>query len=285
AALDAGINFFDTAEGYENSEVILGKGLKGRRHEAVIATKVSAGNLSTEDIESACERSLKHLGTEYIDHYQVHWPSRKIPLDETVAALERLKTSGKIRAIGVCNFGTEDLSNFLALGRCETDQLPYSLLWRVIEHEIQPLCVQESVGLICYSPLMQGLLTGRYTSADDVPDGISRTRLYSSTRPMADHNEPGCETEVFAALDRIQDIANSAGKSMAELSLAWARQQLGITSLLVGARNPDELRRNLPAADLVLTPKTLRELAETTLEVKEKLGLNPDMWHSNSRMR
>ena len=143
AALDAGINFFDTAEGYGRgySEQVLGRGLQGRRHEAVIATKVSASHLSAEEVARACEQSLTNLQTDYIDLYQIHWPNWQIPLSETVEALGLLRQGGKIRAIGVSNFAVRDQSDMLALSDCATNQLPYSLLWRVIEDDIQPLCV------------------------------------------------------------------------------------------------------------------------------------------------
>lgn len=285
AALDSGINFFDTAEGYENSEAVLGRGLEGRRHEAVVATKVSSGHLTREGIERSCEQSLEKLRTDYIDLYQIHWPSRSIPLDETAAALEDLKQQGKIRTIGVCNFGVEDLTDLLEITRCETNQLPYSLLWRVIEREIQPLCVSEKIGLICYSPLMQGLLTGRYARVEDVPDGIARTRLYSSDRAMADHDEPACEDDVFASLQHIKSLSEDVHQPMSAVCLAWARQQVGVNSLLVGARSPAELHLNLPSIALELSEQVIEELNSYTLGVKEYLGSNPDMWMSDSRMR
>lgn len=287
AALDAGINFFDTAEGYEkgHSERVLGRGLLGRRAEAIIATKVSGAHLAKDDVIKACEQSLVNLQTDYIDLYQIHWPNWKVPLAETVAALQQLKEQGKIRAIGVSNFAVQDLSEMVTLSECTTDQLPYSLLWRVIEQEIQPLCLENKVGIICYSPLAQGLLTGRYATADDVPDGLSRTRLYANTRPMAEHTDPGCETEVFAALAEIRRIADELGQPMATMALAWVKQQPGITSFLVGARKPEELQWNLPVLDLTLSADVLAELARVTEPVKAKLGNNPDMWMSTSRMR
>jgi aryl-alcohol dehydrogenase-like predicted oxidoreductase len=287
AALDHGINFFDTAEGYEagHSERVLGRGLVGRRDKAVIATKVSPSHLAPADVLAACEQSLRNLQTDYIDLYQIHWPNWDVPLADTVAALQQLQEQGKIRAIGVSNFAVRDLSDMLALGPCETDQLPYSLLWRVIEHEIQPLCVEKNVGLICYSPLAQGLLTGRYASAAEVPDGLARTRWYSGERQYADHGEPGCEAEVFAALDEVRRIADEVGESMATVALAWVRDRPAVTSVLVGARSPQELAWNLPAFDLVLSDDVVRELAAVTEPVKAKLGTNPDMWMSTSRMR
>lgn len=287
AALDAGVNFFDTAEGYGNghSEAVLGRGLAGRRHEAVIATKVGGSHLTEPELIAACERSLKHLGTDVIDLYQVHWPSRSVPVQETMAGLRRLQEQGKIRAAGVCNFGVGDLSDLLSAGRVETDQLPYNLLWRAIEHEIQPLCVAKDIGIICYTPLAQGLLTGRYATADEVPEGLARTRHFAPSRPMARHGQPGCEPEAFEAIAGIRQVAQALGCSMAAVSLAWVACQPAVASLLVGARSPEELRLNLPAVDMALSSATLDELTEITRTVKRRIGPDPDMWNSPSRFR
>ena len=287
AALDAGINFFDTAEGYEagHSERVLGRGLLGRRDEAVIATKVSPSHLAGPDVIAACERSLRNLQTETIDLYQIHWPNWNVPIEETVAALESLQRQGKVRAIGVSNFGVQDLSAILELTDVVTNQMPLSLLWRVIETGVQPLCLARGVGIICYSPLAQGLLTGRYASADDVPDGLARTRLYAGSRPQSQHGEPGCEAEVFAALAEIQRIADGLGQPMAAVALAWARRQPGVTSFLVGARTPAELAWNLPSLALELSAEVVAELNRVTEPVKRALGDNPDPWMVPSRMR
>jgi aryl-alcohol dehydrogenase-like predicted oxidoreductase len=287
AALDAGINFFDTAEGYEEgqSERVLGRALVGKRDRALIATKVSPNHLRAADLYAACEGSLRNLQTDYIDLYMIHWPNWDVPLEETAEALLRLKEQGKIRAIGVSNFAVQDLSDIVALAPCASNQLPYSLLWRVIEHEILPLCRRHDVSVICYSPLAQGLLTGRYTSADEVPDGLARTRHYSHQRANARHGEPGLEAEVFEAVARIREIAEGIGQPMAAVSLAWVRQQAGVTTFLVGARSPQELAWNLPVNDLRLSDETLAALNAATETVKAKLGTNPDPWMAPSRLR
>jgi len=286
-ALEAGINFFDTAEGYEHghSERVLGRGLVGRRQDAVIATKVSANHLRPDDLFAACEQSLRNLQTDYVDLYQIHWPNHEVPLAESVGALIRLREQGKIRAIGVSNFGVGDLSDLVDLTACSSDQLPYSLLWRVIEPEIRPLCEAHDVGIICYSPLAQGLLADRYASADEVPDGLARTRLYAGTRPLAQHGEPGCETEVFESLGTIRSIVSEVGQPMASVALAWVRQQPCVTSVLVGARSPEEVRLNQPAFELTLAPSVSESLTAATEAVKAKLGINPDPWMSPSRYR
>ena len=282
AALDAGVTLFDTAPAYERSESVLGEALEGRRQEALIATKVG-GKAPT--LEDSCDQSLKNLRTDVIDLYQIHWPSRKKPLDETVTELQRLVKKGKVRTVGVCNFGVGDLSDFLALGDCATDQLSYSLVWRVIEREIKPMCVEKEVGIICYSPLFQGLLTGCYASPDEVPEGRSRSRLYSSSRLGSGHSDPGVEKEAFTTVDQVRRISKGLGESMPAVSLAWVRQQPGVSTMLVGARTPEEIAENARSVELTLSPETVGELTEASDETKEKLGTNPDMWMSDARMR
>jgi myo-inositol catabolism protein IolS len=287
AALDAGVNLFDTAEGYGagKSERVLGKALVGRRHEAVIATKASRAHLSGDEIRRACERSLQRLQIDTIDLYQIHWPSRTVPLDETLSALEKLREQGKVRAIGVCNFGVQDLSDLLRIGWVETNQLPYSLLWRAIEYEIQPKCIEEGMGILCYSPLIQGLLTGKFPSPDEVPEGRARTRLFSGDRPDARHGGIGCEAEAFAAIEDIRRISEELGEPMAKVAVAWLLHQPGVTSVIAGARKPDHIKQTAQAADLELSPEVIGQLTETTDEVKRVLGPNPDMWQSESRFR
>ncbi len=287
AALDAGVNFFDTAEGYGggDSELILGRALVGHRHEAVIATKVSRSHLSGVEIQEACERSLRRLQTDYIDLYQIHWPSRTTPLAETLEALDRLREQGKVRASGVCNFGVGDLSDLLSCGRVETNQLPYSLLWRAIEYQIRQTCVDDGIGILCYSPLVQGLLTGKFSSAEEVPEGRARIRLFSGDRPQARHGGAGCETEAFAAIERIRHICIEIGEPMARVAIAWLLHQPGVMAVIAGARTPDQIQQTAQATDLNLPSEIVNELAEATGEVKRVLGPNPDMWQSESRFR
>lgn len=289
AALDAGITTFDTAEGYNDehhSETVLGDALKGRRSEAVIATKISGSHMAEGEVEAACDASLKRLGTDVIDLYQIHWPNHDIPIEETYRGLEDLVQKGKVRALGVCNFATTDLSDLLTVGSIVTDQLPYSLIWRAIENSILPKTNEEGIGIVCYSPLSQGLLTGRYSSADEVPDGLSRSRLFKSDRsPHSQHTDSGAEDEVFAVIDEVTKVANELGEPMANVALAWVRQQKGVATLLVGARNTEELARNMPAADLVLEDDVIARLSKASEPVKTYLAGNADMWSSDNRMR
>jgi myo-inositol catabolism protein IolS len=288
AALDRGINFFDTAEGYGDgkSETVVGKALSGRRHEAVIATKISPSHLANKDeIRKACERSLQRLDTNYIDLYQIHWPNRDVPIAETLEVLDRLREQGKVRAIGVSNFGVADLSDLLSIGRCEANQLPYSLLGRAIEYEISHECIDNDIGILCYSPLAQGLLADKFASVDDVPEERARTRHFSKNRPLTRHDEEGCEAETFAAIERIRQICVEIDTPMAEVALAWLLYQPGVTSVLAGARRPEQIKQNAKAAALDLPSEIVEDLSAATDQVKQKLGANPDLWETNSRYR
>lgn len=287
AALDCGVNFFDTAEAYGHgtSETVLGKALVGRREEAIIATKVSPRNLASEDLQAACENSLRRLGTDYVDLYQIHWPNHDVPVEETMAALEKLHAQGKVRAIGVCNFGVRDLFDLLAVGRCETNQIPYSLLWRAVEDEIIPKCRENDLDILPYSPLAQGLLTGKYASIDDVPPGRAGSRHFSGGRPATRHGEPGCERETSAAIDAIRCISDRLQEPMVNVSLAWLLHQPGVASVLAGARSPGQITQTSQAAGLMLSSEVLVELAKAGERLKQCLGPNPDMWSSESRFR
>lgn len=284
-ALDLGVNFIDTAEAYGNgaSEELLGRVLQGRRDKVVIATKVSSSHLRAGDVKKACENSLRRLRTDYIDLYYIHWPTSEVPLDETYKALEELKKEGKVRFIGVSNFGSKDLDNLFQIGRAEANQLPYSLLWRAIEYDIQDACIENNVSIMCYSPLAQGLLTGKFSSPDEVPVGRARTRFFSGDRPMSRHGERGAEAETFATIKRIREICSGLDASMTQVSLAWVLSRPGVCSVIVGARNASQVEHNVKAVDLKLSLDVLTSLTEATEELKTVLGPNPDMFQSDSR--
>jgi aryl-alcohol dehydrogenase-like predicted oxidoreductase len=286
ASLEEGVNFFDTAEGYGagESERILAEGLGNRRGEVVIASKVSGGHLSTADVKTRCEASLRNLRTHAIDLYQIHWPNPGIPLSETLGAMEELRSEGKIRHIGVSNFGVSFLRDATEIGGVQSNQLCYSLLWRAVEHEVQPACVAQGLSILCYSPLCQGLLTGKFASADDVPPTRARTRLFSRDRPHSRHEGVGCEREVFVAIDGIRKIADSLGEPMGRVALAWLLGRDGVTSAIAGARNASQARENARAGELELDADTTDRLNELTDTVKRHVGTNADMWQSESRM-
>lgn len=287
AAFEAGINFFENAHGYGNgyAEEVLGKAVKNYRHQVIIATKFSVTGDIEKDISEKCELSLHRLQTDYIDLLQIHWPNHQVPAEETFQAFANLQKAGKIRAFGVSNYGVGDLSEILRYGEIASNQLPYSLLFRAIEYEVQPLCAQENIGMLCYSTLLHGLLAGKFKTAADVPDGRARTRHFSKNRSGTRHDEEGCETELFAAIEQIQQIAIEIGQPMALVSVAWVLQQARVASAIVGARTPEQIQQMAGAADLKLDPDVLKKLTNATNQVKQILGTNPDMWSSISRYR
>lgn len=288
AALDAGINFFDNAPMYANglAESRLGKALKGRRDKAVVATKILTDALTPADVDAHFHASLKRLDTDYIDLYQIHWAKHVTPIADTLRAMEKLVIAGKLHALGVCNFGPLDFADALATGiPLATNQLSYSLLFRAPEFSIRDLCLQHHVGILCYSPLAAGLLTGRYPTADSVPPGRARSRHFAPTRPQVRHGQPGCEPETFAALAQLQSIATRLSISLPDLSLAWLLHQPVVTSVLAGASRPDQIHRNAHAAAIKLSPETLHELDAATASLKQSLGPNLDPWQSQSRIR
>lgn len=291
AALDCGINFMDTAEGYGDgeSERVLGKALKGRRSEAVIATKVDWTHLAPNDIITSCERSLKYLQTDYIDLYYIHWPNPAIELSESLAQLQKLKESGKIRSIAVCNFGPGNLQKLEqaknVYSSIDAHQLPYSLFWRAIESEIAPASEKLGMGIVCYSALAQGLLTGRYTSVDQVPNNMKITRYYDYRHVGAGHGEDGCEAEIFHALDELAHICSETGYTMPQLATAWVLAQPNVCSVLSGARTPEEIRENALAGEITLTADLIEKLSSLSSPIKAKLGANPDMWKNTQNSR
>ena len=288
AAREAGVTLIDTAEAYGDgmSEQLIAKALSDVRDEIVIASKVSGSNFAPEDLREACERSLRNLNTDRMDLYQLHWPNRDIPVEETLGVLDELRAEGKIRAFGVSNFGPQDLAGCLAskYSIC-SNQLAYNMLFRAVEFEILPLCVREGISMLCYSPLMQALLTGKFASADDVPEDRARTRHFACTRPQARHTEEGAEAETFDAVGQVRKVAEELGEPMADVCLAWLLAQEGVTAVLVGGRSADQARRNTRAADLTLPADVIEQLSAATDPLKQKLGPNADMWQSESRIR
>jgi aryl-alcohol dehydrogenase-like predicted oxidoreductase len=199
--------------------------------------------------------------------------------------MERLQREGKVRAIGVSNFGVIDLPELLKSGRPTSNQLPYSLLFRAIEFGVQQLCVENDISILAYSPLMHGLLAGKFETLDDMPVTRARTRHFSPRWPHIRHKEPGCEAETNAALRAIRRISQDAGLSMTHLALAWVLHQPGVTAAITGMRRPQQARDSALAADITLSDDILRQLDEATRPVKEALGPNLDMWQTEPRGR
>ena len=286
-AVDVGVNFFDTAEAYGNgrSEELLGKAFKGMRDDVVIATKVSNSNLRPEDLRKSCEDSLRRLDMDTIDVYYIHWPNWEIPFEDTLGEMARLKEEGKIRFVGCSNFGTQDLRSLLDIDHVEVNQVAYSLLFRAIEYDIVPICLEHEVSIAPYSPLMHGILTGKFETLEDIPDGRARTRHFSSDRPMTRHGEAGAEAETAQALAAIRRICDDAGLPMVKVALAWLLKRPGVTTVIAGARNPEQIRANAEAAALDLPADMVAALNKATEPLKAKLGSNADMWETDEESR
>jgi len=286
AALDCGINTFDTAEFYSEgySEEVLGKGLGADRKNTVIATKIWTTNMTEDKVAAAVEGSLKRLNTDYIDLLQIHWLDPEIKVEETLRAMEKLKNSGKIRAIGVCNHGSNQLAEALKNTKIVTNQLSYSLFFRAIEFEIADYCKQNNVGILAYSPLAQGLLTGKFRKPEDVNDERARLRFYSKDRPGTVHQEPGCEEEIFYAVGKIENLCRENSLSMGNAAISWLLQKSEVSAVIVGARNPRQMIHNAEAMELQLSDDIAAKLDELTLSVKSKLGPNADPWRAESRI-
>ena len=288
AAIDAGINFFDTAEKYGDglSEEILGKALSGKRRRAVVATKVAQTNLSRVKLMKACECSLIRLRTDYIDLYQIHWPSSEgVSLAETCAALNTLRDQGKIRFCSVCNFGVNDLTELSNYGSFETNQIPYSLLWRAIEYGTIQKTRELGYGIIVYSTLMHGLLSGKYGSADEVPEERIVSRHFHKGRPGIKHGQNGFEALTFRTIAQIRSIGRAAGLSLPELALAWVLHQEGVTSVLAGVTHPDQASQNARIAEIRISSDILANLSSVTDELKQALGPDADIWQYPGRIK
>ena len=281
AALDAGITLLDTAEKYGDgkSEEVLGKAVKDRRDRAIVATKVYTDALHYDDVIAHCDASLKRLDTDYIDLYQIHWPSREIPHDETFRAFEDLKRAGKVRAIGVCNYGPNAIEEIKGRG-VVTNQLPYSLIWRLIEKGIVQKSVDNNIAVWAYCPLAQGLLTGKFRSIDDVPLGRRETRFYSGKWQQGRHNDVGFEDEIFAFINIFAKFCEETGYPMSTLALAFLKNAPGVGSILVGARNTTQLEQNLAAFNTEVPDDIVAQMVSLSEDLKACMGDNADLWEN-----
>lgn len=287
AALDNGITLFDTAEGYGNgtSEEVLGKALSGKRSKAIIATKASGPTFGADEMTSACENSLRRLRTDHIDIYQLHWPrDQAVPPSEIHQTVDKLKKSGKIRFFGVCNYGRHDLTALSDAGTVVTDQLSYSLLWRGIEEEIVPVCQDRGIGILTYSTLVHGLLSGKYHDLSEFPESRARTLHFSSDRPQTRHEQDGQEKLTAQTLSRIQSICRDAGVSMSDAAFGWAAYRPQVASVLAGARNVEQVEANARIADIDFPSGFFNQLTDATDELKNAFGAHADMWQVPGRI-
>jgi aryl-alcohol dehydrogenase-like predicted oxidoreductase len=285
-AYEQGINFYDTAEAYGDgySEQLLAKALGDKRKDIVIVSKVAVEHMGKKEIKEACERSLKNLKTDYLDMYLLHWPVDNVPVEERVEAMLQLKKDGKIRHFGVSNFGKQNLEEILPHAGLCANEIAYHLLFRACEFEVLPFCKEKAIPVLCYSSLMQGLLSGKYKSLEDFPADRARTRMFdSATHSFSRHGESGAEKEGAKALDSIWELVHSSGYSMEELAVGWLKAQPGVGGVIVGTRNAMQSKGFRKLLDVKLDQAMIDSLTKATDSLKADLGSNIDMWDHRPR--
>ena len=282
-ALDLGINLFDTAEGYGygQSERILGKALGARRKEAIVVTKfgvyIDEGQGSRdsrrETALAAIDRSLKALGTDYVDVYLIHWPDKDVPLEETMGALEEIVQAGKARFVGISNFRPQQIETCMDTRRVDIAQYGYNLFDRRLEREVFPTIVQHGIGLMTYGSLAHGLLTGTFTSETTFDESDWRSNGTAFNIPLFTE-------EVFArnvaAADDLKPIAARHGKTVADLALRWVLSNPVVSVALVGFRRPEEVEANVAGLDWSLDRETLDEI--DAVFAKHGVDTAPPVW-------
>jgi aryl-alcohol dehydrogenase-like predicted oxidoreductase len=281
--LDAGVNLVDTADVYSRgvSEEIVGEALRGRRDRFLLATKArmpmgegaNDAGLSRHHLIAGCEASLRRLGVDHIDLYQVHEWDGQTPLEETLHALDTLVRDGKVRYIGASNFAGWQLMKALATAdahgyqRFVSQQVYYSLQARDAEYELVPLTVDQGLGILVWSPLAGGLLSGKFRRGVEGPAG---------TRALSDWNEPPVRDreQLYDVVEALVEIGSRHGVSAAQVALAWLLGRTGVTSVVVGARTAEQLADNLAAGDL-----TLADDERGRLDDLSELPLIYPHWH------
>jgi len=275
ASIDEGVSLIDTAPAYGQglSEEIVGKAIKGRRDKVVLATKLGLvwhtkkGNhffdydgapvhryLGADSIVYEVEQSLRRLGTDHIDHYITHWQDPTTPVAETMEALDRLKTQGKIRSIGASNVSVDDVKAYLAAGQLDAVQQEYSMVVRDMERDLLPFCAENNVSVLSYSSLALGLLSGK----------IGPDRVFTGDDQRKDNPRfsQANRRKVAALMEAIRPIAEAHGASEAQVVIAWTLQQPGITFSLCGARSPQQARENAQAGRIRLSGEELKQISE-----------------------
>jgi voltage-dependent potassium channel beta subunit len=273
-AFELGVNFFDTANAYGRgrSEEVVGAALKAfPRDEYVLGTKVffpmkdipNGGGLSRKHVTESCDASLRRLDLDYIDVLQCHRYDRRTPLEETCRAMDDLIRQGKLLYWGVSEWNADQIAHAVQLCRAEgwappvSNQPQYSALHRVIERSVLRTCGDLGVGNVVWSPLAQGVLTGKYVKADDAPEG---TR--AATEGDSEFVKRWMQQETLDAVQSLKPVAEEAGLSMAQLALAWCLRQRMVSSVIVGASRPDQVDDNVKAAEVDVAPELLQQVTD-----------------------
>ena len=305
-AIERGLNVFDTARMYNDgaSECSLGKALKGYRDRAFVISKVSPAKAYRKTLREECEQSLKSLGTDYIDMYMLHWPINPKGIEhftkdpellknppnsaEAFATLSALKQEGKIRHIGISNFGLRQAAEAVSLcPEIAANEMPYNIISRAIEAEILPFCGAHRIAMLTSMTLQQGVLTGLYSSAADVPAHQAHSRHFSmeAGKGTSRHNESGAEAEVFETVALLKKLAPGLGLSVPQLSAAWVLANSAINCALIGSRNIAELEENIKVLSVTLPAEIKAQIDSVSLKVLQKLGNNPDYYENTKESR
>jgi myo-inositol catabolism protein IolS len=271
-ALDLGVTLIDTAEayGWGHAEEVLGKALEGRRQRAVVATKAAPNHLEPAEAVKALEGSLKRLKTDYVDVYFIHWPNPDVPVGATMEALERLRAQGRIRALGVSNFCPKEMDAARQHGVIDVLQPPYNMLWREVEAATLPYCREHNIGVMPYSGLAQGLLTGALARDTAFAEGDERrtTVLF----------QPGVYERALDAVEGLRPIAARYGKSVAQLAIQWLTSRPGVSSPLLGGRTVREVEENVGSVGWTIASSDATEIDRLTLPVWRQIADKGDMF-------
>ena len=267
-AIELGINWIDTAAvyGLGHSEEVVRQALEGVDAEVYVATKCGlvwddrgrvSGNIRPESIRREVEASLKRLGREVIDLYQIHWPDGKTPVEEAWGEMVRLKEEGKVRYIGVSNFSIEEIQRCQAIAPVQSLQPPYSMVRRDYEPVIE-FCGKNGIGVVVYSPMQAGLLTGKYDPARLAPDDWRHKSEY--------HTEPML-SKILKFVDEIRPVAKKYGKTVGQLAIAWTLMNPAVTSAIVGARNPAQVEENVHGAGWAIEAEDMAQIDRLYREI------------------
>lgn len=276
-ALELGITLIDTAEGYGkgHSEEVVGRGLEGRRSQAIIADKVAPNHLEPAQIRQAFADSCRRLQTDYLDVYFIHWPNIDIPLGPAMEELEKMRQEGKIRAIGVSNFTTVEMDEARQYGRIDVLQPPYNMFWRYIERAEVPYCREYNIGIMTYSSLAQGLLTGALTRDTQFAEG--------DNRPTTVLFQPENYSRCLDVVDHMKPIAEKYGKTLAQLAIYWVTTRAGVSTSLLGARTVKEIEENAAGTGWTMDATDLNLIDGYAREVFSTLPEYPDMFRNWQR--
>ena len=261
AAIDSGITLIDTAQSYQTSEATIGNALKGGyRDRCFLATKVS-GDFSREGIVSAMESSLRVLETDHVDLYQIHRFDPKYPAEESMEAMARLQEEGKTRYIGVCNADAQQMGQALQVARFHSNQPRYNMFDRHIEGDDLSFCEREGIGIVVHSTLAKGLLAGKYGPEHTFPSDDMRSDSPKFQGEML--------ARFMAAADRLKEVALDKGLSLVQMSIAWVLRQLAITCVLVGAKNPSQVKEYVGGVGVTFSADELDRIEEILGEAPE----------------